>query len=183
MRDLIGKQITRIRCAAALTALSVLLIQGCSESDDQGFQNPVDFVQGTWVSECYGRSVGGSYEHVIRYEGFDFTIDSVLYRSSQCDGRPSRTSQNWMQGKFLPGETFISADGLEVMEVDYLYNGSDVESREFFDPAPFEIAYLNQSSGEINIGRKSRRGQDGMTWRTRPQSIDFSNIWTKVNSQ
>ena len=165
------------RYAVVLIAISAALIQGCSESGS----DPVDPIpKGTWQSACYNSTGGGGYNHRIHYDGFDFTINFSTYQSASCEGRASKASHNWMQGKFLPGDVITSQDGLQVLEMDYLYNGSDINNRESFDPSPYEIVYFDQLSGDVFLGMKSRRGSIGFTPETRPTKINFSNVWKKL---
>ena len=160
-----------------LLLLSSLLITACGGGDSGDAPAPTPApeqkVSSSWESGC-----NNSYKHFVKFDGTNMTfkVNSEIYRDVNC-AIVSRTGTNVLYGIYKIGNKITAAGGFTVTEFDVQYDALVKANVKDFDPAPFDIYYLDTNSNTIYLGLKTLT-EDGSSKEKRPTTIDFNNAWS-----
>jgi hypothetical protein len=154
---------------------TALLFAGCGEKSGEDNTSPEQFnpFDVTWSSGCRN---GLLHAVSFDYAAGRFSGNSIRYRDVNCT-EVSRVGRNVLGGYYTVGDDSVVSGGFVVSELDIVYDASKVANVSTFDPAPFDIAYLDPNTKIVYLGLKTST-RPGTSRSTRPTAIDFNNAWT-----
>ncbi|UCB55983.1 MAG: hypothetical protein JSW45_05500 [Thiotrichales bacterium] len=156
---------------------AVLLVIGCSSSEDAPAVATFDPFAVSWDSGC--RNLGSlNISHTVSFDATDntFSGNSASFRDIPCTSL-SRAGRNVLGGTYSVGSDIVTPGGFVATELNIVYDPTKVANVLSFDPAPFDIAYLDPNTNIVYFGVKTAT-QDGTTAARRPTTVDFNNAWT-----
>lgn len=154
-----------------------LLFTGCGtgeeNNDNSNGDTPFNPFDVAWNSGCRN---GILHSVKFDYAAGRFSGNSIRYRDVNCM-EISRAGRNVLGGDYTVGADIEVSGGFVVSELDIVYDEFKVANVLPFDPAPFDIAYLDPNTKIIYLGIKTR-SRPGTSASTRPTAIDFNNAWS-----